>query len=328
VIKCTLGFLGLLILTPFASGNLWGAKKRETLFLLVPAAVYFGASMTSHLNFGVRHILPVYPFLIVLAAAAAWQLTRQWRVWRYTVIFLVVFHCVSSLRAFPHYLSYSNELWGGPVGTYRYLADTNADWGQGLIEEREYLTRNRITDCWIAYNGTADLDYYGIPCSSRFPDYFTAKRAAVVPQPIEGTLLISVFTLSGWASGPAELNPYAPLWHMKPVANLGGHTLVFQGRFDLPLLTAASHSRMALIFAAQERLEEALTEARIGVKMDPQDMDNRLTLAEVLTQAKQYSEARSEYVEAIRLSEAQGTGYRWASIGAARSELAALDSSR
>jgi hypothetical protein len=324
LIKCTLGFLGLLVLTPFAFGNLWSAKRRETLFLLVPVSVYFGVSMTSHLNFGVRHILPVYPFLIVLAAAAAWQFTRQWRVWRYTVIFLVVFHCASSLRAFPHYLSYSNELWGGAEGTYRYLADTNADWGQGLIEEREYLARNRITDCWIAYNGTADLDYYDIPCSKRFPDYFTAKRAAVVPQPIEGTLLISVFTLSGWDSGPAELNPYAPLWHMKPVANLGGHTLVFQGSFDLPLLTASSHSRMAVLFAAQERSEEALVEARMGVKMDPLDMDNHLTLAEVLTQAKQYSEARSEYVEAIRLSEAQGTGYRWSSIGTARGELAAL----
>jgi hypothetical protein len=327
LIKATLGFLLLFLLSFLPRGYLWGEKIRETLFLVLPAAVYFGVSMTSRLNFGIRHILPVFPFLIVLTAAAAGQIARQSRAWACVVILLAAFHCVSSLRAFPHYLSYSNEAWGGPAETYRSLSDTNADWGQGLIEEREYLARNGIKDCWIAYNGTEDLDYYGIPCRRRFPDYFTAKRATLVPQPVEGTLLISVFQLSGWTSGPSELNPFGPLRHVKPTANLGGHTLVFQGRFDLPLLSAESHSRMAQILAAEGHVDEALAEARAGVKLSPEDMDNHLALAEILDQAKQGAEARLEYREAIRLSEAQGPGYRWASIGAARGELAALDSS-
>jgi tetratricopeptide (TPR) repeat protein len=327
IIKATLGFLLLLLLTFLTRGYLWGEKSRETLFLVIPAAVFFGVSLMSRLNFGIRHILPVFPFLIVLAAAAAWHLARQRRAWRYAAIFLVTFHCVSSLRAFPNYLSYSNEAWSGPKETYRYLSDTNVDWGQGLIDEGEYLARHKITECWIAYNGTADLDYYGIPCRNRFPDYFTSKRAVDVPRPVEGTLLISVFSFSGWASGPPELNPYAPLWHVKPVANLGGHTLVFQGRFDLPLLSAYSHSRMAQILAQQGHVDEALAAARSGMGMVPDDMYGHLTLAEILEQAKQFSEARLEYREAIRLGEARGEGYYWASIGAARGELAALDSS-
>jgi hypothetical protein len=74
-------------------------------------------------------------------------------------------------------------------------------------------------------------------------------------------------------------------------------------------------------------VEDAIVEARAGVKLAPEDMDNHVVLAEVLDQAQQPAKARLEYEEAIRLSEAQGPGYRWASIGAARGELAALNSS-
>jgi len=45
---------------------------------------------------------------------------------------LLVWNVVSSARTFPVYLAYSNELWGGPSQTYRYLSDSNADWGQQL----------------------------------------------------------------------------------------------------------------------------------------------------------------------------------------------------
>lgn len=326
-IKTTLGLLLLLLITFFAAGYLWREKRRETFFLVIPVVFYFGISLTSRYNSGNRHIMPIYPFLIVLAAGTAWHLARQSRVWAYAISFFVAFHCVSSLRAFPNYLSYSNEAWGGPEETYRYLSLSNVDWGQGLIEESEYLARSHITNCWITYNATADLNYYGIPCN-RFPYFLSSKRVAtIVPRPVEGTLLISATSLSGVGTGPSELNPYGPLWNAKPVANLGGHTLVFKGRFDLPLLSASSHSSVAEVFVLQGRLEEALAEARTGTQMAPERMQGHLTLAEVLVQAKQFSEARSEYREAIRLAEVYGEGHYWRSITTARRELAALDSS-
>ncbi|MGB2888972.1 MAG: glycosyltransferase family 39 protein [Candidatus Acidiferrales bacterium] len=325
VIKCTIGFLLLLLLTFLAGEYLWREKTRETLFLLIPAVFFFGVSMTSHLNFGARHILPIFPLLIALAAGAACHLARQRRAWAYAVILLAAFHCVSSLRAFPNYLSSSNEAWGGPQQTYRYLLDTNSDWGQGLIDDREYLARDSITDCWMDYVGTADVDYYGIPC--RLMAYFPNKRVAAIPRPFKGTLLVSVNELTGWQWGPPEFDPFGALRHVKPVANLGGHTLVDQGRFDLPLVSGESHSALAQILVSQGHVEEALVEARTGVEMAPQSMDTHLALAGALEQAKQLREARSEYLEAIRLAETQGEGYYWFSIAAARQGLAALDSS-
>jgi hypothetical protein len=329
VIKSTLAFLLLLLLTFVAAPYLWGEKKRETLFLTIPAAVFFALSLTSRLNIGIRHILPIYPFLMVLAAGAAWWLAGRKRAWIYAVVTLASFHCVSSLMAFPNYLSYSNEIWGGPQETYRYLSASNVDIGGGHIDERNYLAHNQITDCWIAPFGSADLDYYGIPCKS-FPggSAFASKRFAVVPSPVEGTLLISASQLSGMSWGPPELHPYGPLWRVKPVANLGGHTLIFQGRFDLPLISAASHSIQAQILASQGRLDDALAEAHAAVELSPQAMQGHLALAQVLTRAKQFPQARAEYSEAIRLAETGDARYYRIPIFAARKGLATLDSVR
>lgn len=323
LVKATLGFLLLLLLTIPAAGYLWREKKRETLFLLIPAIFFLAVSMTSKLNFGVRHILPIFPLLIVLAAGAARSLASRNRVWLYAVVLLAAFHGGSSLRAFPYYLSYSNEAFGGPRQTYRFLLDTNSDWAQGLIDDREYLARNGITDCWLDYYGPLDPDYYGVPC--RVLALYPGKRAGTLPQPFDGTLIVSVADFMGYAWGPPGMNPFGPLHHVAPVARLGGHSLVFQGHFDLPVPSAESHSAMAQILAGDGRLEQALAEARTAVALAPQAMDTHLSLAQILAQAKQLPAARAEYLEAIRRAEAQGEGYWWGSIGPARQGLAQLD---
>jgi len=41
------------------------------LWLLIPTGIYCVLSMTSHINIGVRHFLPVYPFLFSAAGALA-----------------------------------------------------------------------------------------------------------------------------------------------------------------------------------------------------------------------------------------------------------------
>lgn len=323
LVKATLGFLLLLLLTIPAAGYLWREKKRETLFLLIPAIFFLAVSMTSKLNFGIRHLLPIFPLLIVLAAGAACYLASRNGLWLYAVVLFVVFHCASSLRAFPYYISYSNEAFGGPQQTYRYLLDTNSDWAQGLIDDRDYLARNRITDCWIDYYGPLDPDYYGVTC--RVLALYRSKRAGALPLPFEGTLIVSVADFMGYAWGPPEMDPFGPLHHVQPVARLGGHSLVFHGHFDLPVPSAEGHSAMAQILGGEGRMEEALAEARTGVALAPQAMDTYLALAQILAQAKQLPEARAEYLESIRLAESQGEGYWWGPIGAARQGLARLD---
>ncbi len=109
-------------------------------FLLVPVAflfVYF--SLFFRLGIGIRYLLPAFPFLFVFAGrAAAFRPSPgslgslRWTArWRPAVMgALLLWLAVSSLSVHPHYLSYFNEIAGGPANGWRWLLDSNLDWGQ------------------------------------------------------------------------------------------------------------------------------------------------------------------------------------------------------
>ncbi len=300
VIKSTLGFLLLLLLTLAAKRLRRPEMRREVLFITIPAGFYFAVSLTSGLNIGLRHILPVYPFLLVLAAVGAWTLMKQHRRWTYVVPALLAFHAFSSLRSFPNYLAYSNEAWGGPARTYRVLTDSNVDWGQGLKAAKRYLDRRGITNCWLSYFGTADPGYYHIPCRPLHTG-FGNNPGDVVPQTLQGTVLISATDIG--LGGPGELNPYERFLRTKPVDNIGGSILVFEGHFDFKLGSALTHIDKVWELANNNHLDQALAEARTAVALLPRRVDSHYALASLLAQKKQTAEARREYQTALSLAQ-------------------------
>ncbi len=63
----------------------------------------------------------------------------------------------------PHYLAYFNELVGGPENGYKFLVDSNLDWGQDLKGLKKWMDKNGINLIGLSYFGTADPRYYGTP---------------------------------------------------------------------------------------------------------------------------------------------------------------------
>ena len=104
------------------------------LYLVVPPVVVLVIAMQSGLNIGYRHILPIIPFLCILISSGAAELWGGARGWRFAIAALLLAHVVSSLHSYPNYLAYSNEAWGGPMRTYRYLTDSNTYWGLELYQ--------------------------------------------------------------------------------------------------------------------------------------------------------------------------------------------------
>jgi hypothetical protein len=162
-IKTPIPLLILLIvaslLTVMQTKNFW----RREAFLLVPVLVWFGVNSLSGFNLGYRHLLPVLPFLFVFAG----QVVAIEKIRRRTVIvglvsILCAWQLVGTLRIHPHYLAYFNELVGGPENGYRYLVDSNLDWGQDLKGLGAYLKTQGIDRVELSYFGTADPAYYGI----------------------------------------------------------------------------------------------------------------------------------------------------------------------
>lgn len=305
VIKTTVGFLGLFLLILAAIFtkrlNCW----REVLFLSVPPILYFLVAMKSGTNIGARHILPVYIFLAALAGGAAWAFIRHNRKWAYIVGAFLLFHVISSILTFPHYIAYSNELWGGSGNTYKLLSDSNADWGEQLKETKAYLDKRGVKACWFLYfaEGVAEPNYYGIPCKP-LPTVNTLwlNQRIEVPASIDGTVLISASNLSGFEFGPGALNPYEQFRHINPTAVIGRGVFVFDGHFDLPLASALGHIQNAQNLLAEGQKEQALSEAQSATTLVPDNASARMTLGDALTALEKPNEARLEYEKGLQLA--------------------------
>ena len=150
-------------------------RGRHLVFLLLPPALYFGLSLMSNLNIGHRHLLPIYPLLFV-ACGTLGRAIDGWMPRRRPVatVGAVLLIAVGSSVVFsppwrpslvwPHYLTFFNELAGGPESGHRYLLDSNLDWGQGLPELKRWLDENGIDEpINLSYFGQADPRFYGIP---------------------------------------------------------------------------------------------------------------------------------------------------------------------
>jgi len=115
---------------------------RATYASLAPLGilvVFWPTFLTSHLNIGERHMLPSYPALMVLAGGTLAAASSAW-VWR-AVVILLAFHAIDVASRWPSSLAYFNQF--VPRGReYRWLVDSNLDWGQDLLRLRAWLDRH------------------------------------------------------------------------------------------------------------------------------------------------------------------------------------------
>ncbi|WP_353066716.1 phospholipid carrier-dependent glycosyltransferase [Tunturibacter psychrotolerans] len=253
LIKSTLPFLVLLAVAGFVC-----FREREVrwrwLLLMIPVVVFLGLAMHSDMNIGVRHILPIYPFLYLVGGSALGVLISRDRRWIAVAGVLLVFQIVTSLRSFPGYIAYANEAWGGQRNVHRWLSDSNSDWGQQLKTASNYLRDRHVTECWMAYtaSGVADERYYGVPCKPlpTMVNLWWIPVPMSVPAEIDGPVLISDDELEGVDLPFGQPNPYAQFKALKPTAILDGGLLVYDGHFDV-------HAASSLVDMARPKPTEA-----------------------------------------------------------------------
>ncbi len=155
----------IVILALSLTGLLLTALKREAvspdLWIMASfPALYFLMAIFAHFNLGERHILPLYPFAL-LFAAAAWQYGSARRGVGIVLVLLLIWNAFDVLSSAPGYLSYFDFF--VPAGQkYRLLADSNLDWGQGLLALRKYELHHPGEQIRLAYFGSVDPAVYGI----------------------------------------------------------------------------------------------------------------------------------------------------------------------
>jgi len=234
--------------------------------LAVFPLVYLASTPLSSVNIGYRHLLPVLPFLFILAGRtgaeagcasqakaratlqAKARATSQAKaratsqaeacatsqaeacatsqaeacatyrhVSRFTYYLLLSWLALGTLRVSPHYLAFFNELAGGPAGGYRYLVDSNLDWGQNLWQLRDWMRENGVERVFYAHYSPARPQVYGVSADWLPPDPRAVPFHPLDPAPgvyaIGATVLQGVYT--------PDVNTYAWFRARQPLARLG-----------------------------------------------------------------------------------------------------------
>ena len=171
---------------------------------------------------GVRHVLPVFAVATVfcgrLLADPASKLLQL------TVLILTAWVGVSTLSYYPHFLSYFNELVPDRKLAYRYLADSNLDWGGNRWYLAEYIRRHSGLIVDPGDLADSNLDWGG----NRWylAEYIRRHSRVVVGpgKPQTGRIVVPVNALVGVG------NPEQYRWlreHFTPVDHIAYSFLVY-----------------------------------------------------------------------------------------------------
>jgi hypothetical protein len=131
--------------------------------VLVGPVFYMAVAMRSHLNIGLRHVFPVYPFLFVfLGVIAARCFARRPRTTAWFVGILFLGLACETWWAYPNYLPFFNAAAGGSRGGIELLSDSNLDWGQDLPALVEWQKKHPDRQLYFCRFGLPDPRYYGL----------------------------------------------------------------------------------------------------------------------------------------------------------------------
>ena len=219
----------------------------DTLAVVAFPLLYFASALVQPFNIGYRHLLPILPFLFVFigvqvtgrkvqgaertpVALSPWHRLNL----RFGVTLSLVIWCgIEAAMIWPNNLAYFNELAGGPDGGYRYLVDSNLDWGQAWKELKAYMDAHGIARIKLAQFSSNDPATYGIDHEPIAP---MAGAPPVLPSrfnPAPGVYVLSASSLQGVPL--ADVNTYDYFRHQTPTARIGHAMFVYDVRPADPL---------------------------------------------------------------------------------------------
>jgi 4-amino-4-deoxy-L-arabinose transferase-like glycosyltransferase len=212
-IKTPIGILALLL-----GGLVMAWKRRKQAAWVLPVAGFAGVMAVgfySRINIGIRHVLPVYCFAVLIAAPFAWELLRSKDKWKGWVVgFLLLWAAASGVINHPDYLAYFNELAGSEPE--RIIADSDLDWGQDVTRLGKRLKELRADSFRFTTFTYSDLYYFGFPPVLKNDPYTPAPGWNAV-----SITMWKVFRLGGQGD--------RPIWpdQVKPTERVGKSILLY-----------------------------------------------------------------------------------------------------
>ncbi len=215
--------------TPLKRTRSWLSNHFAEFSMLVFIGIYWTTSLYSNLNIGIRHLLPVFPFTILLVSRVTtlWLKPPLLKLKTVSLILLLTWQAISVVAIYPYFLAYFNELVGGPAQGYIYTVDSNLDWGQDLKRLNKWADENGIDKIYVDYFGGGDTGYY---LKEKYAPWWGSRSPKELPK--GSYLAVSATFLQ---TGRGKLVPgfdqpsgfYRWLYKYEPVAKIGYSIFVY-----------------------------------------------------------------------------------------------------
>ncbi|MBL8175038.1 MAG: glycosyltransferase family 39 protein [Bryobacterales bacterium] len=145
------------------------------VLLLLPPLIFFAGYAEKAANIGVRYMIPVSVFLLMVGGFGLAGLLQSAVAWKKgTGVVLGLWAALAAVGVGTDHLSYFNELacastpgkigWGGGSSCgLAWLDDSNVDWGQGLPQVRKWIAENANgSPVKLAYFGSVSPSAFGV----------------------------------------------------------------------------------------------------------------------------------------------------------------------
>lgn len=216
-----------------------------TMFIFI--TLYAFSSITGGLNIGFRHLFPILPFAYILTTRKIFGFARNKhlatkRAFWIPASLLLVWIISIPILSYPSYTSYFNESIGGSKNGYKYVTDSNTDWGQDLNRLNIWINQHNrkawTISCNEVYkNSPTDciqidkirVDYFGggnpkILLGDKYVQWWDSMR------PVEkGWYALSTNFTQGsiYSTKNTPETNYAWTLDYKPVAMIGKSILIY-----------------------------------------------------------------------------------------------------
>lgn len=205
-------------------------------------------AINSTLNIGVRHILPAILLMQIfsLKIISYWirplpengidsvpVLLKRAKIWlsnmtkKSLIGLLLALYLIETILFFPFYIAYFNESIGAANG-YKYVVDSNLDWGQDLKRLAYWVKQNNIEKIYVDYFGGGNPRYY---LGDKYEQWWGKKNPADL-KPGDYLAVSATFLQSGRGkptkgfSQPTDF--YKWLDDYEPFARIGYSIFVYQ----------------------------------------------------------------------------------------------------
>lgn len=162
-------------------------SKLDKVFVLLPPVLFLlAASFLNHINIGLRHALPVYPFLFLICGSIGHRFTLMSSTARKKSLILILslallWHVYFVISVLPHNLSYFNELIPSVERGAQITSDSNLTWGEDNKRLALFLKKRGINSFAGAlhFNNPDEFEYHQITWRSMTEEEFTEPKTGI-----------------------------------------------------------------------------------------------------------------------------------------------------